>query len=424
MRWWSISVCLLSLSHVLRIEAAPDAVELTKAKETQMVMFDADEIETLRMWAREKRKHVTIQDKGGNLTLSGEVRAEFQTTNETRNGIRQRGYRGECPNSPMYGWDFELNLLLNYRTDYTWAACKLEFDNHAGTEDDSFNAISLERAVFGGRILTGDRYNVTADIGRRGFGFEFDSKVQFGSFMNGALVKYDHALQPFGDFYFHAGPFLVNSSLNHYGYVGEIGLLKVGQTGFYAKFSLIDWDTRRVSDDRLRNLAYGFRNVQGTLGYKWYPEWLRKRVMTLYGAGLYNTAARRHKETGFHTDPWACYIGLSAGELKKQWDWSFDINYQLVQAQSVPDFDGGGAGRGNAKKTGLYSTKTRGRGEPVTSKTSVGSGNYHGYAVELQYGLTNTVTVYQSWKQTFRYRKDLGPDFSYKQYELELIYTF
>ncbi|MCY3974621.1 MAG: hypothetical protein OXF02_03655 [Simkaniaceae bacterium] len=424
MKRFLLFLCLMALSCVARAEGERSPGVSPDRPPPPAPMFEEDEVKALKAWAREKRKHVTISDKGGNLTLSGEVRTEFQTVNETKNGVRQRQPRGAVPDKAMYNWDFEVNLLFNYRTDYTWATCKLEFDNPVGIGDGKFNAISLERALLGGRLLTGERYNVDIDIGRRALGYEFDSGVQFGSSMNGILVKYDHALQPVGDFYVHAGPFLIDSSVNHYGYVGEVGLLKIGGTGLYAKGSLIDRNTRKFASDRLRRLAYSFRNVQGTLGYKWYPEWLDGQVTTLYVAGLYNTAARRHEETGRHRDPWACYVGLSAGELRKQWDWSFNINYQLVQAQSVPDFDGSGVGRGNVAGTGLYGTKKRGAGDPLTVKTSVGSGNYHGYAIELQYNITNTVTVYQSWGQAFKYRKDLGPDFSYKRYEIELIYTF
>ena len=41
------------------------------------------------------------------------------------------------------------------------------------------------------------------------------------------------------------------------------------------------------------------------------------------------------------------------GELKKKNDWSLDINYQVVQAQAVPDYDSVGIGLGNHGRFGV-----------------------------------------------------------------------
>lgn len=380
------------------------------------------DIEALRDWINTKRQ-VTVKERGGNLSISGEVRTELQSTNEKKNGIKQRGSGGAVKRTAMRAWDVEVNLMLDYRTDRTWAAIKIEFDNNAGIVGGTFDRLSLERAFFGGRVVNADLYTIDVEFGRRNLGYTFDSKVQFGSFMDGILLKYDHALQAIGDFYFHGGPFLVNESLDHYAYVGELGLLNVLGTGLYTKLSYIDWDTKHTSD-KLMNRAFSFRNFQLTLGYKFVPAWLWGKVTTLYAAGLTNTAALKTKVTNRKPQRHAWYVGFSIGELRKQWDWSFDINYQWVQAQAIPDFDGSGIGRGNAAKVGLYSTREKGRGNPVTSATTVGAGNYKGIAIELLYNLTNNITVYQAWRQSVNYTTSIGPAFSYKQYELEIIFAF
>ncbi|MCB1066742.1 MAG: hypothetical protein KDK56_01020 [Simkania sp.] len=396
------------------------------------------DIEALRDWINTKRQ-VTVKERGGNLSISGEVRTELQSTNEKKNGIQQRGWRSANSGTAMRAWDIEVNLMLDYRTDRTWATVKLEFDNDAGTVSGTFNRLSLERAFFGGRIVNADLYTMDLEFGRRFLNYTFDSKIQFGSFMDGILFKYDHALQSIGDLYFHGGPFLVNEHFDHYAYVGELGLLNIGGTGLYSKLSFINWDTKnykgktRPSKDekltsseraRLYNLAFDFRNLQLTLGYKFVPDWLWKKITTVYAAGLFNTAARPHEMTDNMKQAFAWYAGFSIGELRKQWDWSFDVNYQWVQAQAIPDFDGSGIGRGNAAKIGLYSTKSKGEGTPTTRHTAVGAGNYKGLSVELLYNLTNNITVYQAWRQSVNYTTAIGPAFSYKQYEIELIYAF
>lgn len=380
------------------------------------------DIEALRDWINTKRQ-VTVKERGGNLSISGEVRTELQSTNEKKDGIKQRGHGGAVPGTAVRAWDVEVNLMLDYRSDRTWATIKIEFDNDAGIIGGTFNRLSVERAFFGGRIVNADLYTMDLEFGRRFLNYTFDSKIQFGSFMDGILFKYDHALQSIGDFYFHGGPFLVNERIDQYAYVGELGLLNIGGTGLYSKLSFINWDTKKTAD-RLRNLAFEFRNLQLTLGYKFVPDWWWKKITTVYAAGLFNTAARPHVVTANKKQAFAWYLGFSIGELRKKWDWSFDINYQWVQAQAVPDFDGTGVGRGNAAKFGLYSRRSKGQGAATTVETAVGAGNFKGLSVELLYNLTNNITVYQAWRQSVNYTNAIGPDFSYKQYEIELIYVF
>ena len=379
------------------------------------------DIEALRDWINTKRQ-VTVKERGGNLSLSGEVRTELQSTNEKKDGIKQRGSGGEVKHTAVRSWDVEVNIMLDYRTDRTWATVKLEFDNNAGTESGSHDHIALERAFLGGRIVNADTYTMDLEIGRRFLNYTFDSKVQFGSFMDGLLYKYDQAIDGVGDFFFHGGPFLVNENIDHYAYVGEFGLLNIGRTGLYSKLSAIDWNTKHTHN-KTRNDAFRFFNVQWLWGYKFVPKALEK-VVTVYAAGLINAAAKGTDVTRGGKERWAWYTGFSLGELRKQWDWSFDINYQWVQAQAVPDFDGGGIGRGNSAKTGLYSHRSMGRGTPNPYGEGVGAGNYKGWSAEFLYLLTNNITVYQAWRQSVNLTSSIKPTFSYKQYEIEVIYGF
>lgn len=376
------------------------------------------DIEALRDWINTKRQ-VTVKERGGNLSISGEVRAELQSTNEKKNGIKQRGSGGQTV-AAMRAWDVEVNLMLDYRTDRTWATIKLELDNDAGSESGTFNKLSVERAFLGGRVVNADTYTMDLEIGRRNLGYTFDSKVMYGSFMDGLLYKYDQAFDAIGDLYFHGGPFLVDDRLDHYAYVGEFGLLNIGRTGLYSKFSSVCWDTKHTAD-KARNSAFRFIPVQMILGYK-----LRAfdTIFTFYGAGLCNPVARGTKVSYGRKLPWAWYTGFSVGELRKKWDWSFDVNYQWVQLQAIPDFDGGGIGRGNASKVGLYSEKTYGKGDSLKRGEGVGAGNYKGIAVEFLFLLTNNITVYQAWRQSVNQDPTIKPTFSYKQYEFEVIYGF
>ncbi len=185
----------------------------------------------------------------GDLTLSGEVEVEFQDMNEKRNGIKQRGRDrnqkdlSALPNPPKPAqvWDVEVNIMLDYRTDYTWAAIKLEFDNDMGILSGTMNKLRLEKAFLGGRLVDGDTFTFDAEIGRIFLINTFDSKVEFGSVFDGILFKISKAFESIGDFYFNSGALLVSEKDDHYAFVGELGMLKLGNIGFDLKYSVIDW---------------------------------------------------------------------------------------------------------------------------------------------------------------------------------------
>ena len=70
------------------------------ASEDDRQGLDERDIEALRDWINTKRQ-VTIKERGGNLSISGEVRAELQSTNEKKGGIKQCGSGG----APSSGWN-------------------------------------------------------------------------------------------------------------------------------------------------------------------------------------------------------------------------------------------------------------------------------------------------------------------------------
>ncbi len=378
------------------------------------------DIEALREWINTRRQ-VTVKEIGGALSVSGEVRTEFQATTEVKNGIKQRGQGGATPLNNN-AFDVEVNLMIDYRADRTWAAIKLEFDNDAGIFSGTFNRLKLEKAYFGARVLQHDLYTSDIEFGRRRLSTIMDSKLEFNSFFDGIYFKYDRAFEVAGDFYIHAGPFLVNERANQYAYVGEIGLLDIANTGLYSKYSIVDWDTKDF-DDPVKRERFDFVVSQLILGYKFIPTHLKK-VVILYAAGLYNTNARKISITGYSKQAAGGYLGFSIGELRKKGDWAFDGNYQVLQAQAVPDFDNSGIGLGNADDSGFYTVKLDGTGGKTTRKTAAGNGNYRGFILTLEYLFTNNLNLQQQWQQSITLDDSIGPFRRYKQYEMELVYLF
>lgn len=399
--------CLLSSSLIATtIESSDD--------------IDQKDINAVREWINTKRQ-VTVRELGGALSLSAEVRTELQSTGETRNGVKQRGNGGETK-LPTNGFDIEVNIMLDYRADNSWAAIKLEFDNNAGIDSGTFNKIKLEKAYWGVRVIRGDTYNFDTELGRRKMSTIVDSKIEFSSFFDGAWFKYDHGIDAIGDIYAHVGAFIINENKNQFGYLGEIGILNIGGTGFYSKYSLVDWDTKDFHN-KIQNRRFEFLVSQLIIGYKFLPSRLQK-IVQIYLAGLWNSAAHKLKLTNHKRANWGGYVGVSIGELKKKGDWAFDINYQVLAAQCVPDFDVQGIGLGNANDSGFYTTKVDGTGGLTTRRTAGGQVNYRGFQMTLDYLLLNQLNMQQSWQQTVTLDDAIGPFRRYKQYEVEFIYGF
>lgn len=412
----------LSLGISFSAMAAPDVEYADKKNENDM--------DALRRWLNDKRL-ITVRELGGDLSLSGDVRTELQATNERRNGVEQRG-PGSPTGAPMYAWDVDVSLMLDYRTDYTWASLKLRYDNDMGVRSGTVNKIRVQKAYLGGRLVAGDTFTFDGEIGRRSLSNSYDSKIEFGALYDGILLRFNKAFPSIGDFYFNTGPFLVSDKTNQYGYVAELGGLRIGNVGVNAKYSVIDWKKHFASpqkDDR-----YNFVVQQFLLSYQFNPAWMGKRLIKFYGAGLNNIIADDLVLARSSTDPslvsfgkqnWGWYAGVSIGTLKKSGDWAIDVNYQWAQAQVVPDYDFMGIGRGNTANVGLYSEKIDDTSSPATTaQTAVGPCNYYGFEIDCLYALTDNLSIEENFKWSRTLDTNLGPNLKYQQFEIEFIYAY
>jgi hypothetical protein len=386
-----------------------------------------EDIQALRDWINSKRM-ITVRELGGQLSISGEVRAEMQATAETINGEAQRGRGTKHPNNT---YDAEFNLSIDYRTENTWAAARMKFDNDAGIVNEYFgsginNKIRVDKAYFGYRLIDNERHTMDIEVGRRGIFLLFDSRLQFGSNFDGVSFKDSYAVDKVGDLYYQIGAFLVNEKKDQAAYVGECGILNVANTGFYTKYSLIDWDTKEHIKIRPQ---FHFIVSQVLFGYKFVPQpW--DKIVNFYFAGLYNHRARALAITDHKKANFGGYLGFTIGQIKQQGDWSFDANYQVLAAQCVPDFDVIGVGMGNNHGHGLYYHKGPGKDDIIentaadASEFAQGNVNYRGFRLTLQYMLTNNLNIFQEWAQSITLDDHIGPFRRYKQYEVELIYAF
>ncbi|MBI3237076.1 MAG: hypothetical protein HYZ48_05205, partial [Chlamydiales bacterium] len=258
-----------------------------------------------------------------------------------------------------------------------------------------------------------DTFTMDVEAGRRRLSTIVDSKLEFNSFFDGVWLKYDQSFDAIGDYYLHAGAFIINENKDQYGYLGETGIFNVAGTGLYMKYSLIDWDTKHFRK-KVDQERFDFLISQFILGYRFIPKHFGRAVQ-VYTAALYNHAAHRLEITGYTKQNWGGYLGFSIGELKKKGDWALDMNYQILEAQCVPDFDVQGVGMGNAGDVGFYTVDTSGKGIASTRKTAAGNVNYRGFQVTLDWLLTDQLDFQQSWQQSITLDKNIGPFRRFKQ---------
>jgi len=426
--------------------------EIAQDDNAQEILFedtsDQDpDMDALRKWIREKRM-ITTKETGGDLSISGDVRFNFADISEKKDGIRQRGHHA-ATSKPARPYQVAFNLLLDFRTERTWAAAKIGYKNEVGVQSGTSNKIKLSKAFFGGRLINGDSFTFDGELGRRSLGNVFDSRVQFASTYDGALLGFSKAFETLGDYYTNLGVFLINNRRDYYGVAAEMGFLNIGNTGALLKASYIDWKKyhRKTPDD----FRFNFRVSQLLLGYQFKPEaW--PKLIKFYAAGLFNDAAE--KMSGVFTPRlppvptpediaefnklteklekvkdnrynWAWYAGFSIGQARKKGDWAIDTNYQWVQAQAVPDFDISGISRGNAQNIGMY-IYDENHGAPILTNlcNATGNANYHGWIFNALYAFTNNVTLTQQFEISNTLNKCIGPNLSYKKFKMELLFTF
>jgi hypothetical protein len=271
----------------------------------------------------------------------------------------------------------------------------------------------------------------------------FDSVVQFDARLDGMLVKYTTSFPNIGDYYFTGAMFVIDNLVDQYGYVAETSLENIANSGWYARYSFINWrkhgSTRPFGSPQpppkgifinpYDSPEWRFTISQFTFGYEHVLP-IFEMDAELYGAFVINSAAKAVPCTNFMTQNIAWYIGYLVGNIAKKGDWAFEIIYEWVEAQAVPDLDSGvGAGRGNTLGNNLYISgigpkafgTLPGRGLAGLSR---GNTNYKGWDIALIYAITDQLTLNNEVWVTHQIRKSIGGKDHYLAGDFRLIYSF
>jgi hypothetical protein len=379
-----------------------------------------------------QRRIYPLHDKKKEFRLTGDVRANYFFRRETQDGVNLRGHGAVNAAGlpiPQHTYETEFNLRFDYRAERSWAYAHLNFDNDWGIngtfksvrEDPNglfgsgfCNDICLKRCYLGYMLLECPKvYTLSVEIGRFPLNFIFESYDEFRNRFDGIYFKYSRNIKPSSNFYIKGGPFVVDSRVNHFAFVFETGFLDFMEWKVDWSYSFIDWRklgvNRAFTHDALGNR---FQISQVAVSYDFPKKVFWGKPAQIYGAWLINSAATRNRFSNFKLANTAWYVGFLIGEVKKKGDWAFEISYDYVHAQSIPDTDVSGFDRGNVLGDSFY----------VNSR---GKANYKGLEIETLYAVTDRFSI-SSDIVVFSHaiNNDIGGPHTYNKIEIDFIVAF
>lgn len=380
-------------------------------------------------------------------------------------------------------FDVEFNFKVKYSFERAWCSAHLQFDNPAGCRgrndcandfvvfnkegsDTAFTDkirdtsrspkgsgegifLNLKRAFMGYNVYANGKQRFDIEIGRRKLDDVFVSEVEFSSRFDGILLKYANRIDQVADWYCNSAVFVIDERVNHFGAVTEIGFLNVADTGLDLRYSYIDW--RKCGRNRcfVKDAAGSrFRNSQISFAYTFTPEiYCYKFPVEFYGGILVNHAAKKHSIYSRNKRKnLAWYAGAYIGNVDKKGDWALDIEYIVVQAQAVSDFDVGSVGRGNILDENLtdkisqtiINEQAFDTFDLLTTQQKLdlldeqdkfyyprrGNANFVGFRFEGLYALTDNLSVDMIYEFSNAEDRHIGGRHFYSDFEIEMIYAF
>ena len=348
-------------------------------------------------------------------------------------------------------FDVEFNLYFKYDYGCAYAVAHLQFDNACGVSDNGWlnfdqdpagyhgsgvgRELSLKRAYWGYNIYDGCGTRFDIEVGRHKLYDIFESEVQYGSRMDGIALYYSGSSEGKGEWYWTLAGFVVDERVNHLAYGTEVGYMNIMDQGFDVQYSFVNWNKYGRNRFFVRNPnGFRFKTSQLTLTYHLNPEWFGDRPAEVFGAVLYN-GDKKHRAEVFRGefDPvtgeleyepipnphqkkqnrerWGWYVGFLVGKVRKEGDWSLEVQYQYISAYVFPDDDCNGFGRGNV----LDESITYQRRSHV---------NYKGWKVEGLYALTDNLSIDTKLEVTRAANKTIGGPHHFSNFEIEAIYAF
>lgn len=366
------------------------------------------------------------------VTVSGDIICEwehFHTTSKARKLRGSGAYHPKHHHEPIPTNEFytQVDLFLDYDAEKSYAKIQFQFENTAGifanekishkkkknflTGSAELDNISLYKAYMGYHLMQKDFHTFDLELGRRPLYDAFDSKIQFESNFDGLLFSYWRQNDKWGAFNGKLAGFVVDQLVNQFGYIGELDFYAIRGSKLDIKYSLISW--QRHGHNRYdKRYPLGSRFLNSQLLFVYGIDDLLGIDPSIYLAGLHNHAATANHFTHHKKANNAFYGGITLGKVQKKNDWSLDLNYQYVQAQSIPQDDVSGIGRDNPLDLSFYKYRW------------AGNTNYQGYCITYIYGLTDNISLTLLYQDSHAASRRIGGKFHSSSLQLSTTFTF
>ena len=391
-----------------------------------------------------------VAEKPNDPAFTAEVKAKWKNEYKRTDGFTTRGHNAVCPvtvpssspaaiagtpiTAPSNQYTSELNLYVDYETEWNWMEAKLQFKDLMGILSGTSNRISLQKAWIGYDAFDNCWGDLDAEIGRKSTSEIFDSRVQYDSTYDGILVTYTRRWERTGELRVHGGPCIVDAQTSHFAWIGELIWKEAFKTGAYGKYSLTWWRKEGVDRYGIYNTPESrYINSQLLLGYV-FDKKTFCMPLTVYAAGILNSAAEVVPASAGKRRNFGWYAAIQFGQLKKENDLYFDVCYQDVGLQTVPAFDFSGIGRGNSTSWGdpavIVDPFNPGNYSPSSAVLTVpanaveGNNNYKGIEMRLKYNVTSELTLSATLDVSRQKTRAVGGTNSFRSFEGQVIYGF
>lgn len=362
-------------------------------------------------------EHYFERGMKGIFQISGEVDTMWIYQSETIGSRQHRG--GDSPEGlGANSFKTEVLVSFDYAKNNAFASMELDWFNLIGENNARVTQITLPRAFMAYSLFEWTSMDAIIYLGRRQLLEFYDSEIQFESIGTGATFSYGYGFPHDTNIAIDLGGYFVTPSTlsNRFVFIVEAGCYQILKSSFYIDYTFTEWGQFNFNGQYTRtHPQWQYMISQILLGYFLFqdnPTWAGKIV----GGFLINTRAQKVKRTRYQKENLGWYVDLQIGKIKKQNDFAFEAMWQVVQAQTIPDFDLSGLGHGNAPGFSLFQTNN--------PAFALGAENYNSWILQFLYAISDNLTLRFEFDRALPYTRSFGPPFAYTLFQMASLYTF
>lgn len=341
------------------------------------------------------------------FNISTQINTGWKTIHDTRSGRSVVGY-GTGRASDVYNVDAILDF--QYLLGQAWAFARTEFRNSGGLFGGTTSKFALSRAFIGYHFTAGGPVILDAYLGRRSLLKLYNSQLIFNGHGDGVTAYFSYMPKDILEIRASSGVY-INQSKPYW--IFRSALFNIAKLGLYLDYIFIHWG--RVSPTiAVNGIPFSYNVSQFLVGWEYKPQFLSKNIQ-VFAAMLLNSSAQINALSHGSREKTAGYVGFQIGTVKKQNDFSLQVQLQFCRLQAVPPWTLDGIGTGAFTNSIFTATSSRN----VSDKT-----NFKGWEMIANYAITDDLTISGKLQRSVPMNKAIGPDFNYTTFKLETRYTF